>query len=396
MSLPLDGIRILDSAHQYPGPYCSMLLADMGAEVLKIERPGSGDPARQVPDFFRTINRNKRSLTLDVKREEGREILLRLVEGCDVFTEGFRPGVVKRLGIDFEALSRVNPRLVYCSISGYGQTGPFRDVPGHDLNYQAMAGMLEAFRDRQGEYVVPRVTVADLSSGMFAALGILGALMARERSGKGQYVDVSMFDGVLSWMGASVGMSFSAGVFDFGQDAGYGIFRGADGRSFSLGIAHEDWFWQRLCLVLGMEEHAGLNALERRVERPRLEKVMQAVFSRRTRDEWVEALIEADVPVAPVHDMEALAGDPHVKARNLIQDIFLASGQTSRQVSFPVEFSACDARRIRRPPPELGEHTDEVLAEIGYSDEEVSRLRREGIVGSQETVGAAMSVKRGP
>jgi crotonobetainyl-CoA:carnitine CoA-transferase CaiB-like acyl-CoA transferase len=197
-------------------------------------------------------------------------------------------------------------------------------------------------------------------------------------------------------MGASVGMSFSAGVFDFGQDAGYGIFRGADGRSFTLGIAHEDWFWQRLCSVLGIEEHAGLNALERRVERPRLEKVMQAVFSRRTRDEWVEALIEADVPVAPVHDMEALAGDPHVKARNLIQDIFLASGQTSRQVSFPVEFSACDARRIRRPPPELGEHTDEVLAEIGYSDEEVSRLRREGIVGSQETVGAAMSVKRGP
>jgi crotonobetainyl-CoA:carnitine CoA-transferase CaiB-like acyl-CoA transferase len=357
-----------------------MLLADMGAEVLKIERPGSGDPARQVPDFFRTINRNKRSLTLDVKRAEGREILLRLVEGCDVFTEGFRPGVVKRLGIDFEALSRINPRLVYCSISGYGQYGPFRDVPGHDINYQAMAGMLEAFRDRSGDYIVPRVTIADLSSGMFAAIGILGALMDRERSGKGQYVDVSMFDGVLSWMGASVGMSFSSGMFDFGQDAGYGIFQGADGKCFTLGIAHEDWFWQRLCSVLGLEEHAGLNALERRVERPRLEKEMQAVFSRRSRQEWVEALIEADVPVAPVHDMAALAGDPHVKARNLIQDIFLASGRTSRQVSFPIEFSACDARRIRRPPPELGEHTDEVLSEMGYSDEEVSRLRREGVV----------------
>lgn len=380
MTLPLEGVRILDSAHQYPGPYCSMLLADMGAEVLKVERPGSGDPARQMPDFFRTINRNKRSLTLDMKRQDGREILFRLVEQYDVFTEGFRPGVVQRLGIDFEALSRINPRLVYCSISGYGQSGPFRDVPGHDLNYQAMAGMLEGFRDKNGDPIVPKITIADLSSGMFAALGILGALMAREKSGRGQYVDVSMFDGVLSWMGASVGMSFAAGMFDFGQDAGYGIFQGADGKRFTLGIAHEDWFWHRLCAVLGLEEHAGLNALERRVERPRLEKEMQAVFSGKNRDEWVEILIEADVPVAPVNDMEALAGDAHVKARRMIQDISLASGRTARQVSFPIEFSACDAKEIRRPPPELGEHTVEVLFELGYSESDVSCFQKEGVV----------------
>jgi crotonobetainyl-CoA:carnitine CoA-transferase CaiB-like acyl-CoA transferase len=357
-----------------------MLLADMGAEVLKIERPGAGDPARQVPDFFRTINRNKRSLTLDMKSPAGKAVLLRLVEQHDVFTEGFRPGVTARLGIDFESLRKINPRLVYCSISGYGQDGPFRDVPGHDLNYQAMAGMLEGFRDRNGEYIAPRITVADLSSGMFAVIGILGALTAREKSGKGQYVDVSMFDGLLSWMSASVGMTFATGMFDFGQDAGYGIFRGADGKPFTLGIAHEDWFWQRLCSAVGLEEHAGLNALARRLKQPALEKKMQAAFSTKPRDEWVRILIEADVPVAPVNDMEALPNDPHVQARKMIQDIALASGQTIRQVSFPIEFSSCDAKKIRRPPPELGEHTYEVLSEIGYSEAETARLRQEGVV----------------
>lgn len=380
MTLPLEGVRILDSAHQYPGPYCTMLLADMGAEVLKVERPGGGDPARQVPDFFRTINRNKRSLSLDIKNPAGKEILLRLVEQYDVFTEGFRPGVTERLGIDFEALSKINPRLIYCSISGYGQNGPFRDVPGHDLNYQSMAGMLEGFLDKDGEYIAPRITVGDLSSGMFAAIGIMGGLASREKSGKGLYVDVSMFDGLLSWMSASVGMTFAAGMFDFGQDAGYGIFKGADGKSFTLGIAHEDWFWQRLCSVIGLEQHAGLNALERRLQRPDVEKDLQAVFSRKNRDEWVKMLIEADVPVAPVNDMETLPGDPHVRARQMIQDIALASGQTIRQVSFPVEFSTCDPKKIRRPPPELGEHTDQVLSEIGFSEAETARLRQEGVV----------------
>ncbi len=380
MALPLEGIRILDSAHQYPGPYCSMLLADMGAEVLKVERPGSGDPARQMPDFFQTLNRNKRSLTLDMKAPAGREIFLRLVEQHDVFTEGFRPGVTKRLGIDFEALSNINPRLVYCSISGYGQDGPFRDVPGHDLNYQSMAGMLEGFLDKNGEYIVPRITVGDLSSGMFAAIGILGGLMSRERSGRGLYVDVSMFDGLLSWMGAHVGMTFSSGMFDFGQDAGYGIFKGGDGRSFSLGIAHEDWFWQRLCSAIGLEEHAGLNALERRLQRPQIEKQMQAVFSGKPRDEWVRMLIEADVPAAPVNDMETLPRDPHVQARRMMQDMALAAGRTIRQVSFPIEFSTCDAKEIRRPPPELGEHTAQVLSEIGCSGEDIAQFRKDGVV----------------
>jgi crotonobetainyl-CoA:carnitine CoA-transferase CaiB-like acyl-CoA transferase len=357
-----------------------MLLADMGAEVLKVERPGGGDPARQVPDFFRTINRNKRSLTLDMKSQAGKEILLRLVEQYDVFTEGFRPGVTDRLGIGFEALSKINPRLIYCSISGYGQDGPFRDVPGHDLNYQSMAGMLEGFLDKNGEYIAPRITVGDLSSGMFAAIGIMAGLMSREKSGKGLYVDVSMLDGLLSWMSASVGMTFAAGMFDFGQDAGYGIFKGADGKSFTLGIAHEDWFWERLCSVIGLDEHAGLNALERRLQRPEIEKDMQTVFSGKDRDEWVEMLIEADVPVAPVNDMETLPKDPHVQARRMIQDIALASGQTIRQVNFPVQFSTCDPKKIRRPPPELGEHTDQVLSEIGYSEADTVRLRQEGVV----------------
>jgi crotonobetainyl-CoA:carnitine CoA-transferase CaiB-like acyl-CoA transferase len=166
MNLPLEGIRVLESAHQYPGPYCGMLLADMGAEVIKVERPDGGDPARQFSLFFQSINRNKKSVTLDFKVPAAREILYRLAAQADVFTEGFRPGVASRLGLDYPTLEKVNPRLIYCSISGYGQAGPYRDRPGHDLNYQAATGMLGSFKDREGNLVTPGVAIGDLSSGM--------------------------------------------------------------------------------------------------------------------------------------------------------------------------------------------------------------------------------------
>jgi crotonobetainyl-CoA:carnitine CoA-transferase CaiB-like acyl-CoA transferase len=379
MALPLEGIRILESALQYPGPYCGMLLADLGAEVIKIERPGTGDPARHLPHFFRSINRNKKSLTLNMKIPGARQILYRLAARSDVFTEGSRPGVATRLGVDYDALSKINPRLVYCSISGYGQQGPYRDLPGHDLNYQAMSGMLQCFRDKEDNLVRPKLAIGDLSSGMFAALGILAALMGREKSGKGQYVDVSMFDGLLSWMSTHFGIFFGTGQSQRPYDAGYGIFRGRDGKAFTLGIAHEDWFWDRLCVALGLGALQGISGPERRERRDELIKTLQGVFSQKSGEEWLRILKKADVPAAPVNTLEEVVQDPHVAFRQMIQEVPLSSGERHRQIGFPIKLSHVTSP-VRMPVPELGEHTEEILKEMGYADADIRAFAAEGVI----------------
>ena len=378
MTYPLEGIKILDSAHQYPGPYCSMLLGDLGAEVIKVERP-LGDPARRQKGFFRSINRSKKSITLNLKNPAAREILYRLAKDADVFTEGFRPGVVKRLGIDYEMLSGINPRLIYCSISGYGQDGPYRDLPGHDLNYMAMAGMLSGFRDGQGNFIQPGVAIGDLSSGMFAAIGILAALIAREKTGEGQLVDVSMFDGLLSWMSTKFGIFHETGNAERIYDAGYGIFKAGDDRFFTLGIAHENWFWDRLCSATGLDAYREIGIAERRSRRGELVEALQAVFLNKKREEWIRILVEADVPVAPIQNPDEAVKDPQVIFRKMLQDITLSSGETSRQTGFPIKLSQTPAE-IQGPPPELGEHTDEILRRAGYTEREIKEFRREGAI----------------
>jgi crotonobetainyl-CoA:carnitine CoA-transferase CaiB-like acyl-CoA transferase len=379
MTYPLEGIRVLDSAHQYPGPYCTMLLGDLGAEVIKLEKPPVGDPARRQKGFFQSINRSKKSITLNLKIPTAREILFRLVKDADVFTEGFRPGVVKRLGIDYGKLREINPRLIYCSISGYGQDGPYRDLPGHDLNYMAMAGMLSGFRDAHGNFIQPGVAIGDLSSGMFAAIGILSALLAREKTGKGQLVDVSMFDGLLSWMSTKFGVFHETGNAERVYDAGYGIFKASDGTFFTLGIAHENWFWDRLCSATGLDEYRGLGIAERRIRRRELVESLQAVFLNKKRDEWIRILTEADVPVARIQTPDEVVNDPQVLFRKMFQDVALSSGETSLQTGFPVKLSQTPAE-IQGPPPELGEHTDEILRKAGYSDKEIEGFRKEGAI----------------
>lgn len=379
MTLPLQGIRILDSAHQYPGPYCSMLLGDLGAEVIKVEQPGIGDPARRSPGFFKGLNRNKKSITLNLKHPSAQRILKRLAREADVFTEGFRPGVVKRLGIDYETLQAVNPRLIYCSISGYGQDGPYRDLPGHDLNYMAMAGMLHSIQDAQGNHIPPGIAIGDLSSGMFAVIGILAALMAREKTGQGQFVDVSMFDGLLSWMSIRFGLFFHSGSSERSYDAGYGVFKGKDGRPFTLGIAHEDWFWDRLCRAVGLPTLVGIPGPERHLRKGELVPKLQAVFAQKERDEWLRLLTEADVPVAPVRTPEEVLDDPHVRFRKMIQLLKLPSGGAIQQVAFPVKLSETPAV-MQSPPPQLGEHTEEILLKAGYSSKEIRKFREEGAI----------------
>jgi crotonobetainyl-CoA:carnitine CoA-transferase CaiB-like acyl-CoA transferase len=356
-----------------------MLLGDLGAEIIKVERPDGGDPARFLPGFFRSINRNKKSLTLDLKRPEAGDILRRLVERSDVLTEGFRPGVAGRVGMDYETLRKINPRLVYCSISGYGQEGPYRDLPGHDLNYMAMAGMLGSFKDAEGNLIAPGVAIGDLSSGMFAVIGIMAALAAREKTGRGQYVDVSMFDGLISWMSTLLGNYFAKAPFEVGHDAGYGIFQASDGKPFTLGIAHENWFWDRLCAATGLELFQGLDAVERRVRRDELVLKLQDAFSRKPREAWIRILVDADVPVAPVKTLEDVVQDPHVVFREMIKEISLGSGESNFQVNFPIKLFDTPAE-IRMPPPELGEHNEEILQWLGYSTGEIEGFEKGGIV----------------
>jgi crotonobetainyl-CoA:carnitine CoA-transferase CaiB-like acyl-CoA transferase len=276
-------------------------------------------------------------------------------------------------------LKKINPALVYCAISGYGQQGPYRDLPGHDLNYIGMAGMLYCFQDDGGHFISPRVSIADLSSAMFAAIGILSALQARQKTGLGQYVDVSMFDGLLSWMSTSLGLFWGTGRFEKFQDAGYGIFQAGDGEYFTLAIAHEDWFWDRLCAALVLPAYQGIKAPERRKRRSELVTEMKKVFLQKSRDEWLKILTQADVPIAPVKKPEEIESDPQVIFRRMVQEFTSQGGENFKQVGFPLKMSDM-ADRLRTPPPGLGEQTREILKFLGYGPEEIDHLKQKNIV----------------
>ena len=362
MNLPLDGIRIVSLAEQYPGPYATLLLADLGADVILVERPGSGDPARQFPAFHGALNRNKRSVALDLKTEAGRQALRDLVGNADVLMEGFRPGTMDRLGFGYDAMAALNPRLVYVSISGFGQTGPYRDRPAHDISYQAVAGFLFRHAETGATANPGDVAVGDLSSGMFAALGTMAALFERTRTDRGKYVDVSMTDGLVSWMSVMIGPVLNgAPIADIGAEPAYGLFRCADGKLLSLSIAHEDWFWRPFCALIGMDDAASLTRRERVAQTATLSTRIADIMATRDRDAWAAGLDAAGIPWGPVNTLAETAADPHFRARGMFHNV-AADGSTPRwHVAQPLVFSGkrpgprCDV-------PELGEHTEEILA----------------------------------
>jgi crotonobetainyl-CoA:carnitine CoA-transferase CaiB-like acyl-CoA transferase len=356
-----------------------MLLADLGAEVIKIERPVMGDLARQSPFFFNSINGNKKSLTIDLQSTKAREILYRLVKTSDVFMEGFRPGVAARLGIDYPTMKKIHPGLIYCSISGYGQDGPYSNMPGHDLNYLAMTGMLNCFRDEQNHFILPGVAIGDLSAGMFAAIGILAALQARQKNTEGRFIDVSMFDGLVSWMTTRLGIFWGTGKFEREQDAGYGVFRAKDGGYFTLAIAHEDWFWKRLCAAVGFDEYQDLKHSERTKRRSELIEKLQKIFLQKNKKAWLKILQKADVPYAPVRTPCEIENDPHVVFRKMIQDVDFPDGEKNKQVGFPINLSDME-KRARTKPPGLGEQTGEILKSLGYSEAEMELFKKEKMV----------------
>ncbi|MGQ9825798.1 MAG: CaiB/BaiF CoA transferase family protein, partial [Desulfotomaculales bacterium] len=371
MEMPLSGITVLDLTRLLPGPFCSLLLADFGAEVIKIEQPGAGDYMRWYPPLvgdtggmYLLLNRNKKSLTLDLSKPAGKEIFSRLARRADVILEGFRPGVARKLGIDYEALAGANPRIVYCSISGYGQDGPYAGQPGHDINYLGYAGVLGMTGNAGGPPVVPGVQIADIGGGALAAVaGILLALLARERTGRGQFVDVAMLDGVISWLPTLAGGYFAGGEVPVrgktwltGGYACYGVYQTKDGGYVSLG-ALEAHFWERLCRYLGREEFIRWQFAEEKQEEMR--SFLEGVFLSRSRDEWVKIFREIDTCGGPVYNLAEVFEDPQVRHREMVFSLEHPRLGRIKQLGFPVKLSATPAR-VRLAPPDLGEHTNEI------------------------------------
>jgi len=389
---PLDGIIILDLTRLLPGAVATMMLGDFGADVIKIEEPGRGDPARTAPHrskrespYFLATNRNKRSVVIDLKRPAGRDLFLRLAERADVVVEGFRPGVMDRLGIGYESLRRINPRLVYCAISGYGQDGPYRLRAGHDINYIGIAGVLGLNGEKDGPPVVPGVQVADLAGGsMQSVIGILLALAARERTGEGQMVDISMMDGALAMMFVPLANYLIGGVEPqrgtetlSGRYACYHVYQTQDGRYLSLG-ALEPKFWANACRVLGREDLIAVQFADG-AKQAECIATLTAIFRTQTAAEWLAAFQDADACLMLVNTVAEAVDDPQVRHRGLIGEVRHPTEGALKQMGPTIRLTATPGE-IRLPPPRLGEHTRSVLAEVGYSDEAIERLARDGVI----------------
>ncbi|HXH81360.1 MAG TPA: CoA transferase [Candidatus Tectomicrobia bacterium] len=385
---------MLDQTQVMAGPFCAMLLADMGADVIKIEPP-EGETTRHMPLAFPSgvsgpflaVNRNKRGITLDLKQPEGVRILERLVATADVLVENYRPGVAKRLGVDYERLSAVNPRLIYCSISGFGQTGPYASRGGYDLIAQGMSGIMSATGTEGGPPVKVGVPVTDLGAGLFATVGILCALRARRITGRGQLVDTSLFEAGVALSAWEATQYWYTGEVPRGLgtahrlNAPYQAFRASDGH-FTVGAANDNLF-PRFCALLGLDHlvrDPRFASVPQRLEhRAELEALIEAVTVRHPRRHWLALCEAAGVPAGPIYSVPEALADPHVLARGMVQELEHPRAGRVKTLGNPVKMSATPPA-MRRAAPELGADTDAVLRELGLGDAEIAALRAKRVV----------------
>jgi len=389
---PLKGVRVLDLSRVLAGPFCSMILSDLGAEVIKIEIPGSGDDTRAYPPFinsvssyFLSVNRGKKSVTLNLKTKEAREVLHRLSEKCDVLIENFRPGVTERLGVDYKTIHQLSPRLVYCSISSFGQTGPYASWPGYDLIVQGMGGLIGITGEPDRPPVRVGVAVTDIGAGMWAAIAILAALRTRDETGRGQYVDVSMMDCSVAWMTYMAGSYFATGGVPPRMGSAhpsivpYQGFETADDKHILVAVGN-DSLWALFCKGMGLkdlvDDERYLTADKRVENRGTLIPFLEKEFKKQTRDEWLKKLGEVGVPCGPVYMIDEIFSDSQVLHRGMVIEMEHPQAGTIKQIGPPLKFSETPCI-VGSPPPLLGDSTEEVLRTLGgYSDDEIEQLRR--------------------
>jgi crotonobetainyl-CoA:carnitine CoA-transferase CaiB-like acyl-CoA transferase len=392
---PLKGIRVLDMSRVLAGPYCSMTLSDLGAEIIKVEIPGRGDDTRAFPPFlegessyYLSLNRGKKSLTLNLKDERGVEVLHRLVEKCDIVLENFRPGVTKRLGVDYDALKGIKDDLIYCSISSFGQTGPYAKWPGYDLIIQGMSGLMGITGENDRPPVRVGVAVTDINAGMYATMAILSALRVRDQRGIGQHLDVSMMDTAVSWLTYMAGNYFASGKVPQRMGGAhpsivpYQTFESGDGK-FLLVAGGNDRLFKILCEVIDMPQlvddpNYGSNIL--RVEnREVLVPIIQERLLTKPRDDWLAELRESGFPCGPVNAIDEVFSDPQLLHRDMLVTMDHPKIGEIKQIGAPLKFSETPCS-VGLPPPMLGQHTDEVLKLIGYTEEEVAALKKDSVV----------------
>jgi crotonobetainyl-CoA:carnitine CoA-transferase CaiB-like acyl-CoA transferase len=392
---PLEGIKVVDLTRALAGPYCTMMLADLGAEVIKLEAVGKGDDSRSwgppfvngESTYFMSINRNKKSVALDIRSPRASQVIRRLIKEADVFVENYRPGTADRLGLGYGTMKKLNPRLVYCSISGFGQTGPRRDMPGYDIIALALSGMMSITGEEGRPPVKMGVPVSDIGAGMFAAFTIVTALYRREKSGAGERIDVSLTEGQLSWLTHQAASFFATGEVPkrmgsaHAQIAPYQAFRASD--DYFVVAVGNDAQWVALSSALGpsLRHDRRFSTNPRRIRnRKALEAELTRIFVKKDSAHWLRLLSPVGVPCAPINTLETALSDPQVKARKMILEVEHPKAGIIKQLNLPFRL---DGYRfaIRAPPPTLGQDTDEVLRGLGYTAKDIHKMRKAGTVG---------------
>lgn len=395
MVRPLEGVKILDLSRALAGPYCSMMLADMGAEVIKVEMPGKGDDSRAWgPPFlegesayFMSVNRNKKSITLNLKEDVAIEIIHKLIKQSDVLLENFRPGTMEKLKLSYNEVKEINPKIIYCSISGFGQDGPYRLFPGMDQVLQGMGGLMSITGEPSGPPIKVGVAVADIAGGMFAAFGIMVALFNRQNTGKGQKIDNSLLDNQLAWLTYRAGSFFMSGEIPKPLGSGhpvivpYQAFKTKDSY-FNLAVGN-DQLWGKFCKAIGLESITNnpkyaTNA-DRVKNREELIEIIGNIICAKKTNDWLNILNEAGIPCGPIYNMDQVFSDPQVLHREMVKEIDHPTVGKIKVTGIPIKFSETPGE-ILTAPPVLGQHTKEILAALGYTKEDIEKMYNDGIV----------------
>jgi formyl-CoA transferase/CoA:oxalate CoA-transferase len=394
---PLKGVRVLDVSRVLAGPFCTMILGDLGAEVIKVEEPLKGDDTRSWgPPFiegeaayYLSVNRNKKSITVNLKHPDGLKIIYGLAEKSDVFIENFRPGVAERLKIDYETISKINPKIIYCSISGFGQTGPYRDYPAYDLLIQAMSGFMSITGEEGRPPVRIGVALFDIGAAMYAAIAIIAALYRRDKTGVGERIDISLLDTGVSWLTYMAMNYFATGVNPKRMGSAhpsivpYQCFQDKDGKWFALAVGNDD-IWKRMCKAIGREDLMNDKRYATNPDRVRnrdeLLEELNRIFKGNSRDYWMKIFMKNQVPCAPVNEVSEILSDPQILHREMVTEVKHPKIGKLKQLGIPIKY-AKTTLKVEEPPPMLGQHTEEVLTNLlGYKKEEILELKKKGAI----------------